>query len=133
MMINFGSRRLFLCDLQSFKCIEGGFNAENYALLLPAATILQVEVYFNFASQVVRQGCTEVCCVGEFSSALEDALDAMLEVEGNLEVATTSLLEEGEALEYFLYGVGGAEPGLDLVAVVERNSTLRRALDSLIS
>lgn len=132
MMMNFGSRRVFLCDVESFERIESRINSENYALLLPASRMSEVESSLSFALQAVRLGCKEICCVGQFSDALEDALDAVLELEGKLEVATTSLPVESEALEYFLFAAGGAEPGMDLVAVVENNSALRCTLASLI-
>ncbi|WP_136003112.1 hypothetical protein [Stenotrophomonas maltophilia] len=130
--MNFGYRRVFLCDFESFKRIENGINVKNCALLLPAFMASEVESSLSFALEAVRLGCKEVCCVGQFSDALEDALDAVLELNDRLEVVTTSSSEEGEALEYFLFGAGGGNPGMDLVAVVENHPALRRALVTLI-
>ncbi len=133
MMMNFGSRRVFLCDVESFARTEKSINSKNCTLLLPASTMSDVESSLSIALQAVRLGCKEVCCAGQFSDALEDALDAVLELDDNLDVVTSSSSEEGEALEYFLFGAGGGDPDMDLVAVVENDSSLRHALVSLIS
>jgi len=132
MMIISGFRRIFLCDSGSFGGIEASLKTENYALLLPASTIMEVDLSLSFASQAVHQGCREVCCVGQFAGVLEDALDAMLEVDEELEVATSALLVESEGVEYFLYAVGGGDPEMDLLALVESGSTLKNALVSQI-
>jgi len=102
-----------------------------FALLIPAYTSVEVLSSLAFARKVIDLGCREVCCVGDFSDLLENAIDAMLEADGRIDVVTTSLMEEREAIEYFLFAAGGAESDLDLVAVVGKHVSLEHELVNL--
>jgi hypothetical protein len=84
MAMQFGSRRVFIRGFEYFEWVEGEADVENYALLLPAFTMPEVELSLSSALHVVRSGCREICCVGQFSGALVDALDVALELEDRL-------------------------------------------------
>lgn len=132
MMLKVGSRRVFLCNRESFRCIEKEINRKSYALLLLANETSEIEGALTFALVVAGAGCKEICCMGYVSAELEDALDAALELQGRLDVVTTSFSEEDEALDYFLFAAGGAESGMDLVAVIDDHVSLKRSLVSLV-
>jgi len=89
MTLNFGSRIVFLCDINSFGHIKAGIDSQRYALLLLANENSEIEASFAFALEAAGAGCREICCMGYVSAELEGALDAALELQGRLDVATT--------------------------------------------
>jgi hypothetical protein len=89
MMLNFGSRRVSLCDISSFGHIKGEIDGQSYALLLLADEKSEFQASLAVAFEAAGAGCRKICCMGYVSSELEGALDATLELQRRLGVVTT--------------------------------------------
>lgn len=85
-MLNFGSRRVFLCDFSSFAHIGCETDCGSYVLLLLADEKSEFEASLAVAVAVAFEaagaGCREICCMGYVSAELEDAFGAALELQG---------------------------------------------------
>ncbi|MGY8561904.1 hypothetical protein L0938_00575 [Paracidovorax citrulli] len=102
-----------------------------YALLLPVLTLAEKKLSSELAETLGTIDCIEICCVGPLASELEDDLDFALEQNGTTDIATTSFQDKREALEYFLFATGGADPSLCLVAAIEDHPDMTETLISL--
>lgn len=60
----------------------------------------EVDLSLRAAASVLAFGCIEICCVGPVARDLEDSVDAVIELDGLLHVATTSFIDSNEAADY---------------------------------
>lgn len=78
-----------------------------FVALLPAYCLTDRQQGEVVASRLISSGCVEFCCVGPEAEVLHDALDAVIEGEGALDVVTTWVGDPMEACEYFLHAAAG--------------------------
>lgn len=127
-----GGRLLLMVDSECSQSVHDFVGGRQFALLLPAYSFAEMESSLKMAGAVLAAGCIEICCVGRLAKELEDSVDAALELDGALHVATTSFLDSNEAAEYFIHCAGGGVQGTDLVALIGRHPLLREYILSLI-
>lgn len=101
---------------------------EPFVVLLPAYNAAERHRAETSITALLRLGCVEICCIGPEAEVLHDALDAIIETEGVLDVATTWIEEESEGCDYFLHAAAGG--CTDLLAYVEGHPSLQVRLVS---
>ena len=79
-MLNFGYRRVFLCDFSSFAHIGCETDCRSYALLLLAGEKSEFEASLALAFEAAGTSCREMCCMCYVSAELEYAFGAALEL-----------------------------------------------------
>lgn len=130
--IEFNTRTLVLGVLDDSREIIAKINATKFLAMLPAYTNSELEQSIEIARQLIDLSCIEICCVGTLSSEFHDRLDSVLEEREELFVLTTSIVDEEEACEYFIFGADGAEAKL-LIALVGGHQVVIKQLTTLIT
>lgn len=101
---------------------------EQFVVLVPAFNSAEREKVVAVTSNLVDLGCKEFCCVGPEAEPLHDAIDAIVEDSGALEIVTTWYTDGNDACEYFLFAAGAAK--LTLLALVSEHPKLISMLES---
>lgn len=102
-----------------------------FVVMLPAYSNEEMIAALDVAAGLIDLHCKEFCCVGASASELEDELDAILEIRGELSAVTTSFSNEIDAAEYFVFAADGARTKI-LVAMVDGHVGIEGALDRLL-
>jgi hypothetical protein len=108
------------------------FSGRTLAILSPRALdeVRSVISAVLLATDLVRMGCAEICCVGPNAEAVHDRVDEVVEDAGALSVVTTWHVDMREGCTYFVSAAAGRPRWL--LAVVGEDGELPNLLRSMV-
>ncbi len=101
-----------------------------FAAMVPAVEDSDTRNAALLATDLVRMGCAEICCVGPRAEIVHDLVDEVVEDAGALSVVTTWHRDLNEGCEYFLF-TAGKRPHW-VLAAVEGRTELTNLLRSMV-
>jgi hypothetical protein len=102
-----------------------------FPAMLPAYSVAEMASSMRCGQKLLASNCKEFICVGPYSDELHDLLDDLLEDLLEIQVVTTSFVDEGEAAEYLIFGADGAESELLVGLVAEHPNLVGELLERI--